>query len=615
MLAAAGRRPCHLRDAGAARASLGMRLLFWIVLLCALPRLALPGPAGDAPFRAHPLDPQPLRAAIAAAQPLDLGGAAVTGLVLPHHRVATDLIATGMVTAAAGGRPERILMLTPDHFKRSPRPFATTTRDFDTVLGPVRTDRRAAASLLASPQVASSLLFEREHGLGELLPYVAQLFPGVPVLPVAVHIGATRAQWDGMVELLTPWVTPRTLIIQSTDFSHYLSLDAARRHDQQMLNVLAAGNLDALARARQPAHLDSRGSQYIQMRLQARLFGARPIVFGNYNSADRGATGADNTTSYVAQVYAPAAADRAVLPPSAVQHLCVAGDTFFGRHVADWLRDDGVRRRVAAELQRRLRGCPLLLNLEGVLGPPSPDAPPLQLAMPAEDTLRWLRELGVVAVGVANNHSRDLGDVVYAQMLQRLRAAGFVVLESGRPDTVGLLRITAWTDVDNHPSPRSGLLSGPLPAEGEPVPDLALLHWGREFVATPGPRERALAGSLQAAGVRIVVGAHPHRASRGIELLGGLDAVWVYSLGNFIFDQRAPRASGAVLQISQFEQGTRALRLIALPDVFELARREDAAGSPPSSPRSPAGHRHPAPPRRPSRPAPVPGPAAAAAPR
>ena len=72
--------------------------------------------------------------------------------------------------------------------------------------------RWTIAALLQSPQVAASQLFEREHGLGELLPYVAQLFPGVPVLPVAVRIGATRAQWDHLVARLSPWVTPRTLV-------------------------------------------------------------------------------------------------------------------------------------------------------------------------------------------------------------------------------------------------------------------------------------------------------------------------------------------------------------------------------------------------------------------
>jgi poly-gamma-glutamate synthesis protein (capsule biosynthesis protein) len=377
-----------------------------------------------------------------------------------------------------------------------------------------------------------------------------------------------------MVGELAPWVSPRTLIIQSTDFSHYLPREQAVRHDQQMLHVIAAGDLDAVARALQPAHLDSRGSQYIQMRLQAQRFGAQPIVFGNTNSADRGATSQQLTTSYVAQIYAPAAHDRVVEPVTPARSLCVAGDAFFGRHVAVWLRQDAVRQRVAAELQRRLRGCPLLLNLEGVLGDDGHAAHPLQLLMPPEDTLRWLRELGVVAVSLANNHSRELGDAAYAQTVQRLRAAGLQVLEQGEPQQVGALRVVAWTDLDNPPRARRELMPLPLslPSLGSAVPDLALLHWGREYITEPGARERALAHSLQSSGVAMVVGAHPHRASRRIELLGGLDAVQVYSLGNFIFDQRAPRASGAVLQISRFEQGTHALRLIALPDVFELGR-------------------------------------------
>jgi poly-gamma-glutamate synthesis protein (capsule biosynthesis protein) len=311
------------------------------------------------------------------------------------------------------------------------------------------------------------------------------------------------------------------------------------------------------------------------MRLQAQRFGAQPIVFGNYNSADRGATADDRTTSYVAQLYAPAARDRVVRPLGETQTLCVAGDTFFGRHVADWLRGEAVRRRVADELSRRLRGCPLLLNLEGVLSDEGAAAHPMQLVMPAGETLAWLRELGVVAAGVANNHSRDLGEARYLGMVEQLQRAGFTVLQHGQPQTVGPLRAVAWTDLDNQPAPRRELIDAKAWQQGLPptaVPDLALLHWGREYVVEPGERERALAQALQATGVSIVVGAHPHRASRRIELLGGLDAVQVHSLGNFIFDQRAPRASGAVLQISQFAQGTRALRLIPLPDVFELGQ-------------------------------------------
>ncbi len=120
--------------------------------------------AQDPPWRAHPLDPQPVLQAIAEARPVDLGGAAVTGLVLPHHRVASDLIAGGMLTAAQGAQPERIVMLTPDHFKRSTRAFTTTAHDFDTVLGRVPADRPTAAALQRSPLVADSLLFDTFFG-------------------------------------------------------------------------------------------------------------------------------------------------------------------------------------------------------------------------------------------------------------------------------------------------------------------------------------------------------------------------------------------------------------------------------------------------------------------
>ena len=443
--------------------------------------------AASAPFQAQIVDAQPVLAAIAAARPVDLGGAAVTGLVLPHHRVARDLIASGLVTAAQGPRPERIVMLTPDHFKRSPRAFATTERDFDTAFGVVPVDRAAARSLLASSDVAASILFEREHGIGELLPYVGRLFPGVPVLPVAIAIGSTRAQWDRLVDRLAPLVTPRTLVVQSTDFSHYLSRQQAARRDQQMLNVIATGDLGALARAQQPAHIDSRGGQYIQMRLQQRLFGARPIVYGNVNSADNGATAADNTTSYVAQVYAPAAAARVVFPPGEARTVCLAGDTFFGRHVADWLARPAVRERLRERVRTRLRGCPLVVNLEGVLSEDGRAAHALQLAMPRADTLQWLQDLGVVAVGVANNHSRDLGEDAYRDSVAQLRGAGLQVLENGQGQRVGPLWLTALSDLDNHPAPRRDLLAphriGRLrPLDGQGGPAVAFVHWGLSLI-------------------------------------------------------------------------------------------------------------------------------------
>jgi len=45
-----------------------------------------------------------------------------------------------------------------------------------------------------------------------------------------------------------------------------------------------------------------------------------------------------------------------------------------------------------------------------------------------------------------------------------------------------------------------------------------------------------------------------------------------YSLGNFLFDQGAAKASGRLLELRVFGQGTIAARLIELPNLFDLAR-------------------------------------------
>ena len=68
----------------------------------------------------------------------------------------------------------------------------------------------------------------------------------------------------------------------------------------------------------------------------------------------------------------------------------------------------------------------------------------------------------------------------------------------------------------------------------------------------------------------MAVGAHSHVASRQIEVTGRMP--WVYSLGNFLFDQSGDRATGAVAEVRVFRQGTVALRLIPLPNLFELGR-------------------------------------------
>ena len=103
-------------------------------------------------------------------------------------------------------------------------------------------------------------------------------------------------------------------------------------------------------------------------------------------------------------------------------------------------------------------------------------------------------------------------------------------------------------------------------------PLVAFVHWGEEYVTTPGDEERQIAGNLARCGVSLIVGGHSHQASEGIEPLRGGAAQTVFSLGNFIFDQSSPRGSGALLEVRVFRQGTVAARLVPIPNLFDLTR-------------------------------------------
>ena len=140
--------------------------------------------------------------------------------------------------------------------------------------------------------------------------------------------------------------------------------------------------------------------------------------------------------------------------------LCFAGDTFFGRHLAPVLSRPEIRDRLVAEIDAVLGGCPLVLNLEGVMVPEMPTGiGEMQLAMPEEVTLDWLKRLNVVAVSIANNHSRDLGDGPRAAMAARLEAAGIAVLDGVEAVDLGPLRALALSDIDNAGSLRTGLVT------------------------------------------------------------------------------------------------------------------------------------------------------------
>ena len=535
-------------------------------------------PPGDENFPHFYDDPKLFNDAIAKVADFEPSNQRLTGITVPHHLLTADLVALGF-RAASGFRYKRIVILSPDHFHKTQKLFATTTRNFDTVLGEVTTDADAAHRLETNADmVEDSCLFAKEHGVLAMLPFLHHYFPEAKIVPVAMSVKARRSDWDRLADALKAIVDDETLIVESTDFSHYLPQHDARRFDQQTLNILAAGSLDGIAALRQPDHADSVGALYIQTKLQRALFGAGPLVIANENSQEHTSDYVERTTSYVVALFG-AFGPGFNNPARAKDKIYYfAGDVNFGRAMRKILVRDDVAERIADNVLALTRSRPLIVNLEGVVLPNVPEAiDDMTLAMPEGLAVDMLKKLHVAAVGLANNHAFDLGPSGYAETLRALDAAGIPHFGQGETLALADLDLVGLTDIDTNGSKNTNLLTPALldrlVHENAERPVIAFVHWGREYKTEPSAREDMLADQMRLRGVSAIIGGHPHVSSEAILPLGGGDVAEIYSLGNFLFDQSAERSSGSMLELRVFDQGTIFARLIPLPNYFEMGRQ------------------------------------------
>jgi AmmeMemoRadiSam system protein B len=501
--------------------------------------------------------------------------ARVTGITVPHHVLAIDLIARGF-QAASANHYDRIIILSPDHYSRSRRPLATTTRDFDTALGKLNNDRVATAALLTADALFDdSDLFAKEHGVGALTPFVRHFFPKAKIIPIAISYSASREECDQALVHIASLIGPDTLVVQSTDYSHYLPAEIARQRDQETLNVIAAEDVDSVFRLQQPAHMDSKAAQYMQMRLQSTIFNSKASVIANANSIEYGATGS-RTTSYIVTVYANGLPSTALSVHPAYRSYYFAGDTFIGRYFTPALTDDQVAKSVVQEVRKITGGASLIVNLEGVLFDESPENENPNLhSMYQSLAIPILQALNVAAASLANNHAADFGLEGLAQTRSILQRSGIRPLDHRAVVDVGPFRVLGLNFVGKfnyrgYPVVKGDDLNDVCYLSARP-PLFAFVHWGEEYIKAASAEQYAASKTLQNCGVTAIVGAHPHVASDGIEAPQGGEYQLVNSLGNFLFDQTSERSSGALLEVRVFQQQTLATRLIPIRNMFEFA--------------------------------------------
>jgi AmmeMemoRadiSam system protein B len=158
-------------------------------------------------------------------------------LIVPH----AGYVYSGSTAAAAYAtlKPaaqtiRRVVLLGPVHRVPVRGLAAPGVEAFSTPLGEIALDMDAIASLAHLPQVTvSSAAHAMEHSLEVQLPFLQAVLPHLKLVPLAV--GDASASEVAQV-LSALWGGPETLILISSDLSHFLPYAEAQATDQATMN-------------------------------------------------------------------------------------------------------------------------------------------------------------------------------------------------------------------------------------------------------------------------------------------------------------------------------------------------------------------------------------------
>ncbi len=510
-------------------------------------------------------EPEVFEVAIASASdPVEeLSG--ISGLIVPHHLLAADMISDAFL-AASYSNYERIVLISPDSFRAASQNISVSGRSFETAFGSTRSDPFGEAILRRGFSGFDNTLFGSEHGLHAIFPFLVRYFPEVPVLSVVIKSDATQIELRELEEDLVNLTTENTLFVLSVDFSHFLPLERAVLRDQETLNLLSLGRMDFIRNLRETDHLDNSHGLLLMLRLQGSL-GQQLHIIDNRNSQSYARHRVVETTSYITGVFHRPTVENSNL----TSDICVSGDVFLGRGLDRYLETAEASDALANMVLGQIPDCPLIVNLEAVLTQePVIGAPPSVLWAQRDKTVAFLKRIGVVGINLANNHSMDLGPDYYRSMVEHLREQGFTVLEHGIPTRLLGVTFVAITEGTKQSGKSVGadLTLTRLAQGGLQPPIVALTHWGEEWKTEPDSDQITLADRLRDLGVSAILGNHPHVASDGIRSDPAGRQISLYSMGNFLFDQTSPPASGKIVLLDTFEQGTYFVRVVSVPGFY-----------------------------------------------
>lgn len=167
------------------------------------------------------------------------GSRELVGLISPHagYPYSGPIAAHGFSFLAGDGRPERVVILGPNHSGRGGGVAIDTSNYWATPMGDVKLDKSFGERLSEKFELAEldSDAHYGEHSLEVQLPFLQYLFDGeFELVPICIGRQTVEVS-EGLGDALGDLIDEGTVVIASSDFTHYEPMKSAKAKDKKAI--------------------------------------------------------------------------------------------------------------------------------------------------------------------------------------------------------------------------------------------------------------------------------------------------------------------------------------------------------------------------------------------
>jgi poly-gamma-glutamate synthesis protein (capsule biosynthesis protein) len=511
----------------------------------------------------------------------------VSSFITPHHLVADKLIENIFSEVSEqnkGQKIDRIVLVSPNHFNVGQGGIIIADGPLQEKERIFQTDNAVLQKILNLNFVhGDEDAFYKEHGIRGLLPFVEKYFPDTALLNIMIKDGTAINDMERLAQAVAE-ADGNTLVILSSDFSHYLSRTVSDWHDKKAVDVISNFDYPAVYNL----ETDCVTGLYFLMKFSELQDSRKFIWSDNSNSSKvyRDDFVGENTsyvTGYFKKENVKYNKESSEINKTnksvddRMTSILFLGDLMLDRHNKKLMNRHGVG-YFTEKIERLFWGQDLnVINLEGpitngqsvAVDKPVDEPNHFRFTFDPEQTINFLQANRINLVNIGNNHILNFHNDGLEQT-EKFLEEGEV---SYFGDPIYLEKMFVIKNVNNR---RVAFVNynqfGKFSVEdtvqiikqikNEVEFVVVYTHWGREYELVENDNQRNKAHQFIDAGADLIIGSHPH-VVQPMEIYQG--KVIFYSLGNFVFDQYFSEEVRSILGVGiLLEEGNISFSLIPL---------------------------------------------------